>query len=253
MANPSSCPSSDDGHCGHQNAARGQRRLGAPLAAIRSFAWAADESASRTRGPTARQLNSCGNPGVMERVLKSAPQAATPITRCVPRQGRPIACSDWRDRTRRRPARGARRSAPIATAIAHRAQTIRAQCVCTTPDAAHVSSARPTIRASMSRATRVILLLKHIPPCQGFRSMRLEDLGLIGNCQFSALVHNSGEVVWCCLPRFDSEPVFSTLLDSQDGGRFRIGPAGGESGTQRYRPTPTFSKPRLQPRPAPSG
>ena len=64
--------------------------------------------------------------------------------------------------------------------------------------------------------------------------MRLEDLGLIGNCQFSALVHNSGEIVWCCLPRFDSEPVFSTLLDSQDGGRFRIGPAGGESGSQRY-------------------
>ncbi len=64
--------------------------------------------------------------------------------------------------------------------------------------------------------------------------MRLEDLGLIGNCQFSALVENSGEIVWCCLPRFDSEPIFSTLLDSQDGGRYRIGPAGGESGSQRY-------------------
>jgi GH15 family glucan-1,4-alpha-glucosidase len=66
--------------------------------------------------------------------------------------------------------------------------------------------------------------------------MRLEDLGLIGNCQFSALVHNSGEIVWCCLPRFDSEPLFSTLLDSQEGGSFRIGPAGGEAGTQRYAP-----------------
>ena len=66
--------------------------------------------------------------------------------------------------------------------------------------------------------------------------MRLEDLGVIGNCQFSALVHNSGEVVWCCLPRFDAEPVCSTLLDEQDGGRFRIGPAGGEPGTQRYQP-----------------
>ena len=66
--------------------------------------------------------------------------------------------------------------------------------------------------------------------------MRLEDLGLIGNCQFSALIHNSGEVVWCCLPRFDSEPVCSTLLDKQDGGRFRIGPAGGETGAQRYIP-----------------
>jgi GH15 family glucan-1,4-alpha-glucosidase len=66
--------------------------------------------------------------------------------------------------------------------------------------------------------------------------MRLEDLGVIGNCQFSALIHNSGEIVWCCLPRFDSEPVYSTLLDSQDGGRFRIGPANGERGTQRYQP-----------------
>lgn len=67
--------------------------------------------------------------------------------------------------------------------------------------------------------------------------MRLEDLGLIGNCQFSALVHNSGEIVWCCLPRFDSEPVCSTLLDSKDGGRFRIGPADGETGVQRYLPS----------------
>jgi len=66
--------------------------------------------------------------------------------------------------------------------------------------------------------------------------MRLEDLGVIGNCQFSALVDNTGEIVWCCLPRFDSEPVYSTLLDSTEGGRFRIGPAGGETGAQRYTP-----------------
>lgn len=67
--------------------------------------------------------------------------------------------------------------------------------------------------------------------------MRLEDLGVIGNCQFSALVHNSGEIVWCCLPRFDAEPMFSTILDHQNGGRFRIGPAGGEIGAQRYVPS----------------
>ncbi|MGA2350463.1 MAG: glycoside hydrolase family 15 protein [Terracidiphilus sp.] len=66
--------------------------------------------------------------------------------------------------------------------------------------------------------------------------MRLEDLGLIGNCQFSALVHNSGEIAWCCLPRFDSEPVCSTLLDKEEGGRFRVGPADGEFGVQRYLP-----------------
>jgi GH15 family glucan-1,4-alpha-glucosidase len=64
--------------------------------------------------------------------------------------------------------------------------------------------------------------------------VRLEDLGLIGNCQFSALVERTGSIVWCCLPRFDSEPVFSTLLDERDGGSFLVGPADGERGTQHY-------------------
>lgn len=77
--------------------------------------------------------------------------------------------------------------------------------------------------------------LDHDLLCYG-QNMQLENLGLIGNCQCSALVHRSGEIVWCCLPRFDSEPVFSTLLDRDDGGRFRISPADGEIGTQRYIP-----------------
>ncbi len=64
--------------------------------------------------------------------------------------------------------------------------------------------------------------------------MRLEDLALIGNCQVSALVERSGAVVWCCLPRFDSEPVFSALLDHDGGGRFVVGAADEVVGTQRY-------------------
>jgi GH15 family glucan-1,4-alpha-glucosidase len=64
--------------------------------------------------------------------------------------------------------------------------------------------------------------------------MRLEGLGLIGNCQFSALVDARGAVVWCCLPRFDSEPVFSSLLDATGGGSFGVGPESGEPGKQRY-------------------
>ncbi|MGQ0658315.1 MAG: glycoside hydrolase family 15 protein [Chromatiales bacterium] len=63
--------------------------------------------------------------------------------------------------------------------------------------------------------------------------MRLEDLGLIGNCQFSALIERTGSVVWCCLPRFDSEPVFGRLLDPA-GGEFSIEPADGQPGSQRY-------------------
>jgi GH15 family glucan-1,4-alpha-glucosidase len=65
--------------------------------------------------------------------------------------------------------------------------------------------------------------------------VRLEDLGLIGNCQFAALVHRDGRVVWCCLPRFDAAPVFGALLDP-DGGTFQVGPAGGGEGRQRYLP-----------------
>ncbi|MBT2302616.1 glycoside hydrolase family 15 protein [Variovorax paradoxus] len=37
-------------------------------------------------------------------------------------------------------------------------------------------------------------------------------LGVIGNCAFSALVDERGRIVWCCLPRFDGEPVFNALL-----------------------------------------
>ena len=64
--------------------------------------------------------------------------------------------------------------------------------------------------------------------------MLLEHLGVIGNCQFSALVERTGEIVWCCLPRFDSEPVFSTLLDAEQGGKFLVGPADGQHGKQSY-------------------
>ena len=46
-----------------------------------------------------------------------------------------------------------------------------------------------------------------------------------------------GEAVWCCLYRFDADPACSTLVDSEDGGRFRIGPAGGEIGHRIFRPT----------------
>jgi GH15 family glucan-1,4-alpha-glucosidase len=64
--------------------------------------------------------------------------------------------------------------------------------------------------------------------------MRLEDLALIGNCQISALVQNTGTIVWSCLPRFDAEPVFSTLLDEADGGLFTVGTPDGRAGQQRY-------------------
>jgi pentatricopeptide repeat protein len=44
------------------------------------------------------------------------------------------------------------------------------------------------------------------------------ECGVIGNCAFSALVDRVGKVVWCCLPRFDGDPVFNALLDSTGNG-----------------------------------
>ena len=55
-------------------------------------------------------------------------------------------------------------------------------------------------------------------------TVRLEDLGIIGNGQYAALIDQRAAIVWCCLPRFDSEPIFGALLDP-DGGDFGIEPA----------------------------
>ena len=63
--------------------------------------------------------------------------------------------------------------------------------------------------------------------------MQLEHLGLIGNCQCAALIDGRGAMVWACLPRFDAEPVFGSLLDP-DGGDFLIGAADESAGVQRY-------------------
>ena len=49
------------------------------------------------------------------------------------------------------------------------------------------------------------------------------DCGVIGNCALSALVDKMGSIVWCCLPRFDGDPVFNALLDaSEQGSVWRI-------------------------------
>jgi GH15 family glucan-1,4-alpha-glucosidase len=47
------------------------------------------------------------------------------------------------------------------------------------------------------------------------------NLGLIGNCSYSALVEN-GAVRWLCWPRMDSSFVFGNLLDDRCGGEFSV-------------------------------
>lgn len=38
------------------------------------------------------------------------------------------------------------------------------------------------------------------------------DLGVIGNCCIGALIDRHAQIVWCCLPRLDGDPVFHALL-----------------------------------------
>ena len=68
------------------------------------------------------------------------------------------------------------------------------------------------------------------------------DLGVIGNGTFGALLDSSARVVWCCLPRFDGDPVFYDLLNggpqpNGDGkrGYWEVELIGQESSRQRYR------------------
>jgi len=76
--------------------------------------------------------------------------------------------------------------------------------------------------------------------------MTLSELGLIGNCQIAGHVRCDGAIVWCCLPRFDSPPVFGSLLDEQEGGRFSIGPAATVPGVQRYLPNTNVLETRFE-------
>ena len=44
--------------------------------------------------------------------------------------------------------------------------------------------------------------------------MNTLDLGIIGNCCIAALIDRKANINWCCLPRFDRDPVFHALIGS---------------------------------------
>jgi GH15 family glucan-1,4-alpha-glucosidase len=54
---------------------------------------------------------------------------------------------------------------------------------------------------------------------------RIEDYGLIGDCETAALVSKDGSIDWLCWPRFDSDACFAALLGNSKNGRWRIAPA----------------------------
>lgn len=63
------------------------------------------------------------------------------------------------------------------------------------------------------------------------------DLAVIGNCSFGALIDRRARIVWSCMPRFDSDPVFCALLGGEEpsDGMFEIEILELERSEQSYR------------------
>lgn len=60
------------------------------------------------------------------------------------------------------------------------------------------------------------------------------NYGIIGNCKSAALISETGDIVWCCLPSFNSPSVFASLLDEDKGGHFKIIVSESYTISQRY-------------------
>ncbi|HRP10798.1 MAG TPA: glycoside hydrolase family 15 protein [Terricaulis sp.] len=62
------------------------------------------------------------------------------------------------------------------------------------------------------------------------------DLAPIGNCAVSALIDRNGRIAWACVPRVDSDPVFSALLggEAPEWGFWQIELIGAVSAEQHY-------------------
>src|SRR5262245_20960823 len=67
------------------------------------------------------------------------------------------------------------------------------------------------------------------------RGRAIEDYALLSDPQTSGLVPRSGAIEWCCLPRFDSDACFASLLGGREHGSWRVAPEGAGSPTRRYR------------------
>lgn len=67
--------------------------------------------------------------------------------------------------------------------------------------------------------------------------LRIEDYGLIGDCETAALVGRDGSIDWLCFPRFDSGACFAALLGTPENGRWQLAPVEEVVAVRRrYRP-----------------
>lgn len=65
---------------------------------------------------------------------------------------------------------------------------------------------------------------------------RIEDYALIGDCETAALIERGGSIDWLCLPRFDSDACFASLLGEPGNGRWLLAPKDIVSISRQYRP-----------------
>jgi GH15 family glucan-1,4-alpha-glucosidase len=66
-------------------------------------------------------------------------------------------------------------------------------------------------------------------------SSKIEDYGLIGDCETAALVGRDGSIDWLCWPAFDSDACFAAILGDSNNGRWLIAPEGEVlSSSRRY-------------------
>lgn len=65
----------------------------------------------------------------------------------------------------------------------------------------------------------------------------IRDYALVGDCHGAALVTRDGSVDWCCLGRFDADPVFWRILDAAKGGFFQVCPEGHAQTERGYLPS----------------
>lgn len=65
-------------------------------------------------------------------------------------------------------------------------------------------------------------------------ALPLEQYGFVGDLHTGAMIGAEGSVAWLCVPRFDADACFASLLGDESNGTFRIAPSGPFESTQTY-------------------
>lgn len=65
-------------------------------------------------------------------------------------------------------------------------------------------------------------------------ALRIEDYGVIGDCETAALVGKNGSIDWLCWPNFASGACFAAILGDENNGRWLLAPAAPKPDEDRW-------------------